>query len=92
MAKELSASKKMEEVYDLSVKEMVKALKGEKNVTDLTKMAVTSMGVYAKLESIELHRDVFKFQVIRDISKDKKELTQYINSSMPEVKPVKRLR
>ena len=92
MAREIPASLKMEEAYDLSAKELIATLKGEKDVTDLTKIAVTAAGIYVKMKSVEGHGEALKYQVMRDISADKKELKQYINSSMPEISPVKRLR
>ena len=83
MVKEISASKKMEEVFDLSVMEVTNALKGNKNVTDLSKIAITSIGIFAKLVSTELHENIFKFQVIKDISIDKKVFSCYCVKKVP---------
>lgn len=88
----LKASEKMEKVFNLAIVELEKILDGKKAVTDLSKIAATSMGVYTKLVSTELHSHVLKFAIMKDISKDRAELKKFISVATPELNPVKMLK
>lgn len=70
----MTASKKMDEVFELSIKEIRGVLNGTHNATDASRMAVSTMGVYSRLRATEIHESVLKYQMAKDMSDDKKQL------------------
>lgn len=81
---------KMQNVFEHAIKELEEVFQGKKVVTDITKMAASSISVYSRLRATELHEHVLKYQVCKDLSKNKEELHKFIKTSLPIVNPVQK--
>lgn len=79
----MKASKKMEEIFDLSVKEIRGVLNGSHNATDASRMAMGTLGVYSRLRSTEVHEEALKFQIARETTEDRKQLKASLKA-LPE--------
>lgn len=70
----MTASRKMEEVFDLSIKELKGVLNGSHGATDTSRMAVATMGIYSRLKASEIHEKALSYQMAKDLSEDRKQL------------------
>lgn len=77
------ATKKMEKVFDLSVKELEEALSNKKPITDKTKLASQAIGRYSGLMANENNRASITHRMCKDFAKDPKELRKLIRSTAP---------
>lgn len=84
-------SVKMKPVFDLALQDLEKMFKGHFEPDNRSKIAVSVLGTYSRLKGTEIHAEALRFQVIKDISKDKEELSSYIATSMPEYNVKKKL-
>ena len=73
------ASRKMEKAFDKSIKEIEHVLDGGQ-ATDVTRMAVSTMGIYSRLKATEIHEAVLKCQLIKHLGGDKKILKEELKA------------
>ncbi|MCP4259063.1 MAG: hypothetical protein GY774_16380 [Planctomycetes bacterium] len=85
-------SQKMGSAFGLAIKELELVLGEKKDITDLSRTALTTIGHYSRLKATEVHSDVLRFQVAKDLSKDKEELKKFVLVSTPQLNPVKKLK
>jgi hypothetical protein len=87
--KVMESSKKMEDVFEMALEELRAVYKNNKPVTDKTKFALSAMGIYSRLKSQENNAKSLQYRIIKDFSKDKEELRDYITQTQPDFKPIK---
>lgn len=84
----MEASKKMEDIFEMSLEELRAVFKNNKPVTDKVRYALSAMGIYSRLKSQENNARSFQYRVIKDFSKDKDELKEYILKTQPDFKAI----
>ena len=82
----METSKKMEDVFEMALEELRNVYKNNKPVTDKTRYALSAMGIYSRLKSQENNARSFQYRVIKDFTKDKDELRDYIKQTQPDFK------
>lgn len=58
-----SDSQRMSKVFDLAVTEVEKILSGKSRITDITKVAASSIATYSRIRSTEVHEMALRLMI-----------------------------
>ena len=86
-----SLDKTLRENAQLGAVIVGKYLRGEEKGSDKIKIASMAISQLNKHEATKGNTDAIKFAVGRSVSKDAKELKEFIQASMPEYIPAKQI-
>lgn len=84
----MEASEKMQDVFEMALEELRAVYKNGKAVTDKTRFAISAMGIFSRLKSQENNANSFRYHIIKDYTKDKDELREYIKQTQPGFRPL----